>query len=46
MASEVPARSVGLDSVCGAILPGRAADLTVFDGELNLVETYVSGHRY
>lgn len=45
MASEIPARSVGLADVCGQILPGRVADLTVFDGELNLVETYLQGHR-
>lgn len=43
MASEVPARSCGIYDRCGAILPGRAADLTVFDSDLNLVETYVDG---
>ena len=46
MASEVAARSVGLDGVCGQILPGRSADLTILDGELNLVETFVRGRRY
>lgn len=44
MATEVPARSCGLGDRCGSILPGRDADLTVFDGELNLVETYVGGN--
>lgn len=44
MASEVPARSCGIYDRCGAILPGRSADLTVFDKSLNVVETYVSGH--
>lgn len=43
MATEVPARSCGMGDRCGSILPGRDADLTVFDPELNLVETYVSG---
>ncbi|MDO4806131.1 MAG: N-acetylglucosamine-6-phosphate deacetylase [Coriobacteriales bacterium] len=43
MATEVPARSCGMGDRCGAILPGRDADLTVLDGELNLVETYVGG---
>lgn len=43
MASEVPARSCGMGDRCGSILPGRPADLTVFDSELNLVETYVDG---
>ena len=46
MASEVPARSVGLEGVCGQILPGRSADLTILDSTLNLVETYVAGKRY
>lgn len=45
MATEVPARSCGLDGLCGKILPGRAADLTVLDGDLRLVETYVGGRR-
>lgn len=43
MATEVPARSCGMGERCGAILPGRAADLVVLDRELNLVETYVDG---
>ena len=45
MATEVPARSLGMGDRCGAILPGRDADLAVFDPELNLVETYVGGTR-
>lgn len=45
MASEIPARSCGIADRCGAILPGRDADLTVLDPELNLVETYVGGVR-
>lgn len=45
MASEVPARANGIADRCGAILPGRDADLVVLDRELNLVETYVGGIR-
>lgn len=45
MASEIPARSCGLYDRCGAILPGRDADLVVLDSELGLVETYVGGKR-
>ena len=43
MASEVPARSLGIGDRCGSILPGRTADLAIFDSELSLVETYVNG---
>lgn len=45
MATEVPARSAHLDNRCGLILPGRVADLTVFDEGLHLKETYVAGVR-
>ena len=45
MASEVPARSCGIDDRCGQILPGRDADLVVLDAQLGLVETYVGGRR-
>ena len=43
MASEVAARSVKIDDVCGFIKPGRAADLTIFNADLTLAATYVSG---
>jgi N-acetylglucosamine-6-phosphate deacetylase len=43
MATEVPARSCGIGNRCGAILPGRAADLVVFDSDMRLAETYVDG---
>lgn len=43
MATEVPARSCGISDRCGSILPGRAADLVVFDSDMRLVETYVNG---
>ncbi|MBR3327125.1 MAG: N-acetylglucosamine-6-phosphate deacetylase [Atopobiaceae bacterium] len=45
MATEVPARANNIADRCGAILPGRDADLVVLDRELNLVETYVCGVR-
>ena len=43
MATEVPARSAGVDGVCGRILPGRAADFIVLDAGLNLQRVYLAG---
>ena len=43
MASEVPARACGLGDVAGALVPGRPADLVVFDRSLDLRATYVAG---
>ena len=43
MASEVPARSVGIDDVCGSIAPGRAADFIVLSPELELEKTFLNG---
>ncbi len=43
MATEVPARSAGIDGRCGSIKPGRAADFVVLDAELNLEATYMAG---
>lgn len=43
MATEIAARSAHIDGSCGSIKPGRAADFVVFDHELVLQETYVSG---
>lgn len=43
MASEIPARSCGIDDRCGVIAAGRLADLVVMDQDLSLVETYVGG---
>lgn len=45
MATEIPARSCNIYDRCGAILPGRSADLVVLDSSLRLVETYVAGHK-
>ena len=43
MATEVAARSAKIDHVCGSIKPGRAADLTIFNADMTLAATYVSG---
>lgn len=43
MASINPARSVGIDDVCGKIAPEYAADFIVIDEDVNLVATYVDG---
>lgn len=43
MATENPAISNHIDNVCGYILPGRVADLTVFDNDLAVTATYVGG---
>lgn len=43
MATEIPARSVGIDGVCGSIKPGRDADFCVFEPDMTLLETYVGG---
>ena len=46
MASLVPAKSVGIDDVCGRIDPGYAADFIVLDDELQLKATYLDGKPY
>ena len=46
MASLVPAKSVGIDDVCGRIAPGYAADFIVLDDELQLKATYLDGKPY
>lgn len=43
MATIVPAKSVGIDHVCGSLDIGRAADFLVLDKNLDLLETYVDG---
>lgn len=43
MATQVPAKSVGIDDVCGIIAEGRAADLLVLDDEFSIVDTYLDG---
>lgn len=43
MASEVPARSCGLEGTCGLLAPGRLADFNVLDSDLTLRGTYLGG---
>lgn len=43
MASLIPAKSVGIDDVCGRLDIGRSADFVVLDGEGVLISTYLSG---
>lgn len=43
MASQVPAKSVGIDDKCGSIASGRNADFIIFDHDLNFEETYLDG---
>ncbi|MCP1639712.1 N-acetylglucosamine-6-phosphate deacetylase [Streptococcus gallinaceus] len=43
MASLAPAKSVGIDNVCGQILPGRAADFILVDDQGHLKVTYLDG---
>ncbi len=45
MATEVPARSAGIDGACGSIKPGRDADFIVLDSELSLEATYMAGKK-
>lgn len=35
---------VRADDKCGSIMPGRDADVVVFNPDLTLVETYVGGN--
>ena len=47
MASLAPAKSVGIDHVCGRIAPGYEADFIVLNEELELEATYLDGElRY
>lgn len=43
MATVVPAKSVGIDDVCGILREGREADFIVLDGSLSLKKTYLDG---
>lgn len=45
MASLVPAKSVGIDNVCGSIKKGKAADFIVLDNQLELCKTYLDGEE-
>ena len=43
MGTEVPARSAGIDAVCGSIKPGRVADFVALEPDLTLAATYLAG---
>ena len=43
MASEVAAMSAHVDGKVGFIKPGRPADLTIFNADMTLADTYVGG---
>lgn len=43
MASIVPAKSVGIDDVCGSLQKGREADFIVLNPDLELLQTYIDG---
>lgn len=45
MASINPAKSVGIDDVCGKLAEGYDADFIVIDEEANLQATYIDGER-
>lgn len=45
MASLVPAKSVGIDNVCGKLHVGFDADFIVLDLEANLLATYLNGEK-
>lgn len=42
-ATRNPAEAVGLEEECGALLPGRRADILIADGEFVLLEVIKSG---
>ncbi len=42
-ATRNPAEAVGLEEECGVLLPGRAADILIADGEFALLEVIKSG---
>ena len=45
MASLIPAKSVGIDDVCGKIHEGYDADFIVLDENLDLLATFLNGER-
>lgn len=45
MASLIPAKSVGIDDVCGKLKIGYDADFIVLDEDLNLKSTYLDGKK-
>lgn len=45
MASLIPAKSVGIDDLCGKLKIGYDADFIVLDEDLNLEATYLDGEK-
>lgn len=45
MASLIPAKSVGIDNICGKLHEGYEADFIVLDYDLNLKATYLNGEE-
>ena len=45
MASLIPAKSVGIDDVCGKLKVGYDADFIVLDQSLDLKSTFIDGQR-
>ena len=45
MASEIPARTLGIDQRMGSIAPGMEASLTVMDDDFNVLLTLVKGQQ-
>lgn len=45
MASLIPAKSVGIDDICGKLREGYQADFIVLDYDLNLKATYLDGEE-
>ena len=45
MASLIPAKSVGIDNICGKLHEGYEADFIVLDYDLNLKATYLDGEE-
>lgn len=43
MASRIPAEALGIDNVQGSIEPGKRANLTVVDDDLNVIMTILDG---
>ncbi len=44
-ATAIPAKSAGLQDICGVIAPGRDADLVLCDADWNLVEVLFRGEQ-
>lgn len=43
MATSIPAKSVGLENICGSLKAGHPADFIVLDDSLELQATYIDG---